>query len=92
MDALETYVRAKSPDASPYEEFEAAFEEAASLLKAGNYREDNLESLAAALIRFREDPDMLTKQFERLPDELLIVMARNISTQIKEFLMNTTLR
>jgi eukaryotic-like serine/threonine-protein kinase len=86
MDAVETYVRAKSPDASPDREFEAAFEESQSLLKSGRYKKENLETLIASLLRFRENSDVLTKQFERLPDELLTVIARNLSSEMQGFL------
>jgi hypothetical protein len=86
MDAVETYVRAKSPDASPNREFEAAFEESQSLLKSGRYKKENLESLIGSLLRFRENSDVLTKQLERLPDELLTVMARNLASEMQGLL------
>lgn len=86
MDAVETYVRAKSPDASPDREFEATFEESQSLLKSGRYKKDNLESLIPSVLRFRENSDVLTKQFERLPDELLTVMARNLASEMQGLL------
>lgn len=86
MDAIETYVRANAPDVSPDREFEAAFEEAQELLKQGKYRAENLENLIVLLVRFTDDSDLLTKQFERLPEELLTVMARTFSAQMQGLL------
>src|ERR1043165_563920 len=86
MDAIETYIRANAPDVSPDREFEAVFEQAQELLKQGKYRADNLESLIALLLRFEDDADLLTKQFERLPEELLSVMARNFPKQMQRLL------
>ena len=86
MDAIETYIRANAPDVSPDGEFEAVFEQAQELLKQGKYRADNLESLMALLLRFEDDADLLTKEFERLPEELLSIMARNFPAQMQRLL------
>ena len=70
-------------DAGPYHAFEAALQAAGTLLKAGQYRRENLETLLSLLVNFGDDPEALLDQFDRIHDELLSVMARDLSAELR---------
>jgi eukaryotic-like serine/threonine-protein kinase len=77
MDAIETYNLGKAPGASPSSAFDAALDEAKARLKANEYRQENLEAVATLALPFAEESKVLLEQFDRIPNEVLSVMARN---------------
>jgi len=77
MDALETYLATKQPGSSPFNAFDAALGEADALQKTGKYKQENLEALASLALPLAEDSKVLLEQFDRIPRELLAVMARH---------------
>ena len=83
MDAVSDYVRSNMPDAGPYHAFEAALQAAETLLKADQCKGENLETLLSLLVNFGDDPEFLLDQFDRIPDELLSVMARDLSAELR---------
>jgi len=86
MDAIATYTLGKGPGASPSQAFDAALDEAKALLKANRYRQENLEALASLTLPFAEDSKVLLEQFERIPNEVLSVMSRNIPEALRALL------
>ena len=83
MDAVGDYVRSNMPGAGPFHAFEAALQAAETLLKADQYKGENLETLIGLLVNFGDDPEFLLDQFDRIPDELLSVMARDLSAELR---------
>lgn len=78
MDAVENFLRARDPNASAHGEFEAALEQAKTLLRDNKYRSNNLERLLELVLQMGEDDDFYLGQFERFPLRLLRIMARRI--------------
>ena len=86
MDAVRDYVRSNMPDASPYHAFEAALQAADTLLQAGQYKRENLETLLSVLANIGDDPEALLEQFDRIPRALLSAMAKDLSTELRPVL------
>lgn len=86
MDAIEGYIRATSPGANLSQEYDAAIQEAQSLARAEEYRLENLEVLLTLVLRFTEDYKVFLEQFDRLPLDILGVMARQLPEQFASVL------
>lgn len=86
MDAIESYVRAKGPEANLGQEYEAAIEEARYLAEDEGYRLENLRLLLALVLRFAEDHNVFLEQFDRLPPDILSVMARRLPAELTSVL------
>lgn len=86
MDAVENYILAMTPGASPDREYEAALQEASGLISGGQYRLENLETLLNMLLRFSDDSKDLIEQFERIPDTLLPIMVKNLPESVQTIL------
>lgn len=76
MDAVENFIRAQDPHGTPYTEFEAALEQAKTLIKENRYNTVNLTSLLELILQLGAEDDFFIEQFERFPVRLLRVMAQ----------------
>lgn len=83
MDALESYVRAKDPNASPIQEFEAALQEAKSVIREQRYSRVKFERVLDVLLHFDGDEDLFIEQFERIPRALLQVTAQKLPDRLE---------
>lgn len=88
VDAVGNYVLSKMPDASPDREYETVLQEATALAKRGEYQVGNLERLIGLLLRFSDEPDTFLEQFDRIPGEVLPVIARNLPLSLRPVLVS----
>lgn len=86
MDAIESYVSAKGPEANLGQEYEAAVQEAQYLARDKEYRLENLRLLLALALRFAEDHYVFLEQFDRIPADILSVMARRLPGELASVL------
>lgn len=86
LDAVQSYVLSKAPDASPDKEYELVLQEVTALAKRGEYQAESLERLMVILLRFSDEPDTFLEQFDRIPREILPVIARHLSSSLRPVL------
>ncbi|OZC01680.1 serine/threonine-protein kinase [Rubricoccus marinus] len=86
MDAINNYQDSRNPDTNPLAAFQAALDEATALAAQGQYREENLDDLLAAVLRFRANSDDLISQFELLPDPILSAVSIRRPDRLREVL------
>lgn len=82
MDAIESYIRAKSPGANPSQEYGAAIQEAQSLAVNEEYRLENLKVLLTLVLQFTEDYKVFLEQFDKLPLNTLSVTAHRLPEEL----------
>ncbi|HXU92696.1 MAG TPA: serine/threonine-protein kinase [Gallionella sp.] len=83
MDAVESFLRTLDPDVSISGEFDAALEQAKTLIKDQKYSTKNLERLLELLVQMPEDSAKYLEQFERIPKGILRVMSRRTPQQLE---------
>lgn len=75
MDAVQNFIRAQDPAAAVSSQFDVLIEQARSLLESGRYEANNCEAILEVLPHLAADSEIYIEQFERVPRELLRVMA-----------------
>ncbi|SLM49782.1 putative Serine/threonine protein kinase [Nitrospira japonica] len=88
LDAVLSYVSSKSPGASPDQEYELIIQEITGLAERGQYQTENLEKLMVVLLRFAGEPETFIEQFDRIPREVLPVLARHLSPSLHRVLVS----
>lgn len=75
MDAVQNFMRAQDPAAAASSQFDVIVEQARSLIESGKYDVKNCEAILETLPQLAGDSGIYTEQFERVPKDLLRVMA-----------------
>lgn len=77
IDAVNIYRKARDPKSNPIGAFEGALERVNEHLERGEYEEEDILGLMGILERrdIREDPEQFLDLFDRIPDEVLEIMA-----------------
>jgi serine/threonine protein kinase len=77
MDAIEGVLLAQGPGVAPELAFAAAIQEAQVLVDQGRYVQSNLERILTVYCEFTGDSNLLIRQFEQIPNRVLLVIAAN---------------
>lgn len=75
MDAVQSFIRAKQPAATPTSQFDLHLERAVALLEDSKYDAGNCEQVLESLIQLTENSVEYIENFEKIPDTLLTIMA-----------------
>lgn len=78
MDAVQNFIRAQDPAAAASSQFDGLIEQARALLESGKYDARNCEAILETIPQVTEDGELYIEQFERIPKELLRVMADTV--------------
>ena len=83
-DALESYMRAKAPNAQPVQRFDVLLQQAAELLKGNEYKPEILRELCSILAHLdeREDETVIS-MFTQLDPRLLRVLGANMPDDLE---------